>query len=155
MLRTLPQVAKRLSAREVVRRWLTITKMAKCLSDDLPVPDPKRVEKMAEGQRVGAEAAAQAEQHFLVHGHPLREHCPARANREDGCSGRFWETRYRCRECTDLSAVLLCGIYVDLNPYRAGEVDSPLASRYTLGVSASAGQGHAEERGRPARRLAG
>jgi hypothetical protein len=26
---------------------------------------------------------------------------------------------------------LLCGIYVDLNPYRAGEVDNPVSSRYT------------------------
>ena len=27
--------------------------------------------------------------------------------------------------------MLLCGIYVDLNPYRAGEVDNPVGSHYT------------------------
>ena len=52
VLRTLPRVAKRLSAREVVRRWLTITKIDKCLSDDLPVPDPKRVEDRSQDRKL-------------------------------------------------------------------------------------------------------
>ena len=130
VLRTLPRVAKRLSAQEVVRRWLTITKMAKCLSDDLPVPDPKRVEKMAKDSKLVQKLRRKLSSISWFMG-ILCENIARRANREDGCSGRFWETRYRCRECTDLSAVLLCGIYVDLNPYRAGEVDSPLASRYS------------------------
>ena len=42
-----------------------------------------------------------------------------------------WENRFKCRECTDESAVLLCGIYVDLNPFRAGEADAPETARYT------------------------
>jgi len=130
VLRTLPRVAKRLSAQEVVRRWLTITKMAKCLSDDLPVPDPQRVEKLAQDSKLVQKLRRKLSSISWFMG-ILCENIARRANREDGCSGRFWETRYRCRECTDLSALLLCGIYVDLNPYRAGEVDSPLASRYS------------------------
>ena len=31
----------------------------------------------------------------------------------------------------DASAILLCGIYVDLNPYRAGEAESPEKASYT------------------------
>ncbi|MGM0487393.1 MAG: hypothetical protein ACQESR_11615 [Planctomycetota bacterium] len=54
-----------------------------------------------------------------------------RANLEDGCRGRFWETRFKCRECADPSAVLLCGIYVDLNPIKAGEADSPHTACFT------------------------
>jgi hypothetical protein len=61
----------------------------------------------------------------------LCENIARRANHEDDCKGRFFETRFSCRECTDLNAVLLCGIYVDLNPYRAGEVVNPVGSRYT------------------------
>ena len=51
VLRHLPQVARRWSAQEVARRWLTITKLAKCLSDDLPQPDPQRVEQLAKDKK--------------------------------------------------------------------------------------------------------
>jgi hypothetical protein len=61
----------------------------------------------------------------------LCENIARRANHEDDCKGRFFESRFACRECTDLNALLLCGVYVDLNPYRAGEVDNPVGSRYT------------------------
>ena len=61
----------------------------------------------------------------------LCENIARRANAEDDCTGRFWENRFRCRECADASAILLCGIYVDLNPYRAGEAESPETARYT------------------------
>ncbi|MFO7905490.1 MAG: hypothetical protein R6U98_22695 [Pirellulaceae bacterium] len=37
----------------------------------------------------------------------------------------------KCRECADPSAILLCGIYVDLNPIKAGEADSPETAPYT------------------------
>jgi hypothetical protein len=47
----LPRVARRWSAHEVARRWLTITKLAKCLSDDLPQPDPQRVEQLAKDKK--------------------------------------------------------------------------------------------------------
>jgi hypothetical protein len=47
------------------------------------------------------------------------------------CLGRFWQGRFRCRECTDTNAVLLCGIYVDLNLIRAGEAASLESSPHT------------------------
>ena len=61
----------------------------------------------------------------------LLENIARRANAEEESTGRFWETRFKCRECTDESAVLLCGIYVDLNPIRAGEADSPETASHT------------------------
>jgi hypothetical protein len=61
----------------------------------------------------------------------LLENIARRANDEDQCRGSFWESRFKCRECTSESAVLVCGIYVDLNPIRAGEADSPETARYT------------------------
>ena len=130
VLRTLPRVARRWSAQEVARRWLTITKLAKCLSDDLPQPDPHRVEQLAKDKKTIDKLRRRLSNVSWYMG-ILCENIARRANAEDDCTGRFWETRYRCRECTDASAILLCGIYVDLNPYRAGEVDIPEASRYT------------------------
>ena len=130
ILQTLPRVAKRWSPREVVRRWLTATKMAKCLTDEVPPPDPQRIERMARDRKRVAKLRRRLSSVSWFMG-LLHENIAQRANAEDGCHGRFWESRFHCRECTDQNALLLCAIYVDLNPYRAGEVDDPLGSPYT------------------------
>lgn len=87
--------------------------MAKCTTEEVPEPNPEQAEAKARDAKQVATWRRRLSSICWFMG-LLCENIARRANREDDCQGRFFESRFKCRECTDLNALLLCAIYVDL-----------------------------------------
>jgi len=61
----------------------------------------------------------------------LNEPIARKANREDRCTGHFWEARFHSQALRSERAVLAAMAYVDLNPVRAGLASRPEQSEHT------------------------
>jgi len=100
------------SDEEVVQRWLRLGPTKNTESDDNRASailiDAKHVSRIRE--RLGSLSW------FMRY---LNEPIARQANREDGCTGRFWEGRFKSIALLDEAAIVACMAYVDMNPIRA------------------------------------
>ena len=112
-----PQVAQAWSDDEVAERWVRLfpVRVDEVIDERLCEEKVRRLqgdpERMAElRSRLG---------NLSWFMRCLNEPIARQANREDGCTGRFWEGRFKSQALLDERAVLSCMVYVDLNPIRA------------------------------------
>jgi len=130
VLRTRPDAVEAWSDEDVVRRWLTISHLTKSRNGQPREFSKARVAaEMAIPGRIKVLRSRLSDPSYFMAA--LCEHVSRRSNREDECTGAFWEDRFKCRELADEAAVLVCGIYVDLNQIRAGEATTPETSTHT------------------------
>jgi hypothetical protein len=61
----------------------------------------------------------------------LNEKISRQANYEEGCTGHFWEGRFKSQALLDEKALVACLAYVDLNPVRAKMAKTPEQSAHT------------------------
>jgi hypothetical protein len=61
----------------------------------------------------------------------LNKHTARQANAEDGCTGRFWEGRYKSQALPNETVLLTCMSDVGLNPIRVGIAETPETSDFT------------------------
>jgi hypothetical protein len=124
VLRTDPRLVKRMGNQEVARRWLRVFPGKRVLDGVWFEPSDEQIHTLSEDkQKIQTIRKRLANVSWFMSA--LSEYIARRSNREDDCTGRFFEGRFACREITSEGALLVCGMYVDLNPIRSGEALTP------------------------------
>jgi len=129
VLRVDPAATANWTNEEIAQRWLTA--FPGRLKDN---DSPEMAERFALALLGNAERLAEVRQRlgslswFMK---ALNEPIARRANREDNCTGKFWEGRFKCQALLEEHAVLSCMAYVDLNPARAAICDTLAESDHT------------------------
>ena len=130
VLRNRPDVVNSWSDDEVARRWWQLFPTRR---DDSGEPADPRSSDLSMISS-DPEKLAEIRRRLSNIGWLMRcvvEPVARMANREDECTGRFWEGRYKCQPLLDEAAVAACMAYVDLNPIRAGIAKTPESSQFT------------------------
>jgi hypothetical protein len=132
VLRMRPDVTRSWTAAEVVERWWTAYPQQR-LRDGTPVaPTAAQIRSQAaDAGWVAKRRERLGDLGWLMKS--LKEDISRRSNREDGCTGAFWEGRFTSVPLLDQAALMACMAYVDLNPLRAGVAPTPEESAHTGG----------------------
>lgn len=130
VLRTRPDLWKKWSDDEVAERWWNLFPKRRKKDGSPAKPRARELEVIKSDEKRFKELRLRLGKlsWFM---RCLNENIARKANKEDNCTGRFWEGRFKCQALLDEAAELTCMAYVDLNPVRASAADTPEKSDFT------------------------
>ncbi len=123
ILRNRPDVVAAWSDEEAAVRWLRVFP-GRRLDEQLAEPTENAVKTLAGNvQRMAEVRQRLSDISWFMRA--LSEPIARLANKQDDCTGRFWEGRFKAQRIVDEAGLLACAMYVDLNPIRAAMAQSP------------------------------
>lgn len=129
ILRNRPDVVASWSDQEVAIRWLKVFP-GRRMEEHLAEPTEHEVKTLAgDAERITEIRQRLSDISWFMRS--LAEPIARMANRQDECTGRFWEGRFKAQRIVDEAGLLACAMYVDLNPVRAAIAESPETSLHT------------------------
>ena len=125
-----PQLVQTWTDEEVARRWVHLSSAKKYLQSDGEDLKEKEIRRILTAPAELKELRERLSDlsWFMK---SLNEYIARKANKEDNCTGSFWEKRYHAQSLLVAVAILVCMIYVDLNPIRAKVQNTPETSKFT------------------------
>ena len=129
LLRLDSRRANEWSDEEVARRWLTLFPLRDLHGRAFALTADRVRKFAADAAWIARVRARLANLGWFMR--CLKEPLARMANREDGCTGAFWEGRFRSVAILDDEALLAVAAYIDLNPFAAGAAPTPEAAEHT------------------------
>lgn len=130
VLRSRPDVVKAWSDKEIALRWLRLFPKRREEGDSPCEPTEQELNALLRDKKALAERRRRLSD-ISWWMRCLAEVIARHANREDECTGHFWEGRFKAQVLLDEASLLACATYVDLNPIRAALAATPESSRFT------------------------
>lgn len=129
ILRSRPDVLGQLTDREVAIRWLRVFP-GRRIEEQLAEPSEIDVQRLVtDSKHLSKIRNRMSDISWFMRA--LAEPIARIANKQDECTGRFWEGRFKAQRIVDDAGLLACAMYVDLNPVRAAMASSPEESVHT------------------------
>lgn len=120
---TRPDLAQLWTNEQVIERWYRIHHAYNAAGKIVQLTEELFQEKVNDAQLVAELRVRLCNPSWLMK--DLKENIAHRCNAEDEVTGRFWDDRFRSVNLLDFIALVMCLIYVDLNPVHASVVEVP------------------------------
>lgn len=114
---------------EIINRWCSIYKGPAVLIGWIKAntQDPSQLALIADWVKERREKLSSLSTFMKC----LNEPIARMANKDDNCTGHFWESRFTSQALLTDEALLTCMAYIDLNPIRAEMATTPENSKHT------------------------